>query len=107
MDGVNLVLLIIGVYFLISSYLVLKKHKLFSLIFGHTYFNAIKIRDRSKLEKDLGKGALIFGGFLTCSSIILNFYYFILLEAIAFNCIPIYGISLYIIIKRIDKGYYD
>lgn len=46
MNGESLVLLIIGIYLLISAYLIIFKEKLFTILFRYTYRSAKLIIDK-------------------------------------------------------------
>lgn len=61
LNGESLLLLIIGIYLLISAYLIIFKGKLFTMLFGYTYRSAKLISDKSKLNDRLGLLGIGFG----------------------------------------------
>lgn len=107
MNGESLVLLIIGIYLLMSAYLIIFKEKLFTILFGYTYRSAKSIIDKSKLNSRLGLISSGFGIAFIIISVISIFYSNIILDQIISLVFIAFIFNMIFIIIDIKRGYYN
>lgn len=107
MNGESIFLFIIGVYLLISAYLILVNEKLFTILFGYTLREAKLIEDSKKLVSKLGTISIGFGIFFTSVSIIINFYNNVIFDQITYLAFIVLILNMFFIVRDIKKGYYN
>lgn len=107
MNGESIFLFIIGVYLLISSYLILVKGKLFTILFGYTLRESKLIEDNKRLVSKLGTISIGYGVFFTSVSIIINFYNNVIFDQITYLAFIALILNMFFIIRDIKKGYYN
>lgn len=107
MKGLDIIMGIIGLYFLMSSYLVFYKDIQLTILLGYTYKNVRQLTDRTVINKDLSRVLLINGIILVVVSITKCILDLIILEDILYITFMYFIIKLSIIVRHINKGKYN
>ena len=109
MDLMDILLGLIGVYLIISSYYVKKKGKLILLAFGYTYIEGRKVTNIKKLEDDLIKASKFLGAALILTFIIklINVNVIRIISIVEWIFIIKYCIEMFIINTNIRKSKYE
>ena len=107
MDGSDIIFICIGLYMLITAYLVFYKDTQLTILFGYTYKNVRELSDRTEINKDLSRVLLITGAIFVIVSIIKCMIYVMILDDIIYITLMYFVIKVSIIVWHIKKGKYN
>ena len=107
MLGENIFLFCLGIYLLISFYLIRFKKKLFLILIGSTYKKTKYIINRSKIDKELSFITFIFGIIFISLAIIKSFINTLFMDYVTSILFIIFIFNICVIVRNINLGYYN